>query len=114
MKSLLNKHKSVFDKYGVSYLRISDPNKEPDGFCVDQFRDDAKIIYLYNTTDPEKEFITGVFNLAVIVAIRDKRALEWYDYIRTILDEMNEPLTNGMLVYSLELMCKLIDDSGLM
>ena len=113
MKSLLNRHKSTFDKYNVTYLRISDPEKEPDSFCVDKFRDDVKIIYLYNTTDPEKEFVIGVFNLALIVAIKNECMLEWYDYIRVILDEMNEPLTNGMLVYSLELMCKLIDDSSL-
>ena len=112
MISLLNKHRHVFSHYKWSYLRITDDTKEPNTFLVDK-KGDGHIIYLYNFEDPEKEFITMVFNVAIMRAITNNEVLAYLKHLRIILDELSEPITNNMLVYALELMTELADSSDI-
>lgn len=109
MRSLLNRHRHVFSNYKWKYLRVTDTDHEKDSYIIDKI-DDHNIIYLYNFDDPEKEFITAVFSMAILQSVKNKETSKLLEYLQRLLDEINEPITNNMLVYSLKFMANTIED----
>ena len=101
MISLINKHRHIFDSYGVKYLRLTNTEKHVNDFSIKKLGD-QEIIYLYNTESPDKEFITAVFCLAAVLVTRNQTT-KFTDCVGELLDIINEPLTNEMLIHSLKL-----------